>query len=72
MFGKARLHLGGRPSSQKPCVISGEFSDVASTAGLYEWIVRNGVLSQQKQDRKCKCNVTLRRVLPTIVAVKKQ
>ena len=46
MFGKARLHLGGRPSSQKPCVISGEFSDVASTAGLYEWIVRNGVLSQ--------------------------
>jgi hypothetical protein len=46
VFGKARLHLGGRLSSLKPCVISGEFADVASTARLYEWIVRNGVLSQ--------------------------
>jgi len=46
MLAKARLHLGGRRSSLKPCVISGESSDVASIARLYEWIVRIGVLSQ--------------------------
>jgi len=46
MLSKARLHLGGRHSSLKPCVIDGEFSDVASIARLYDWNVRNGVLSQ--------------------------
>lgn len=46
MVGKARLHVEGHRSSLKRCVISGEFSDVASIARPYDWSERNGVLSQ--------------------------
>jgi hypothetical protein len=46
MLDKARLHLGGRRPYPNPCAISGEFSDVASIAQLYDWNIRNDVLSQ--------------------------